>query len=187
MPTLGTTALPGLSRSAACHRGRWRRASQGLDVSHARTLSIVRTPAFRGAAFLGKFDHRRTSPGSSTIGEERPFGQVRLLGPIEYACAWYAQQSNLTALSQRQFDAVLTALLSLIANDAEAAELYRRKLLHDADDPLGGALSNRTRDGLRHLVSAWAEQGPSAAAEAFHAQLAESSLLSQVARSSHHF
>lgn len=123
--------------------------------------------------------------GGSSLSGDRSFGQVRLLGPIEFTCAWYAQQNNLGALSQRQFDAVLTALLSLVSSDAQAADLYRRKLLHDADEPLGGALSNRTRDGLRALVETWESSGPDAAADAFHAQLSETSLLLQVARQSH--
>lgn len=123
--------------------------------------------------------------GSATVTADRSFGQVRQLGPIEFACAWYAQPNSLGALSQRQFTAVVTALLSLVTSDAEAEALYRRKLAHDSEDPLGGALSNRTRDGLRSLVDAWTTSGPEAAAEAFHATLAEDSLLSQIARPSH--
>lgn len=125
--------------------------------------------------------------GSPSIGSDRSFGQVRQLGPIEFTCAWYAQPNDLGALSQRQFNTVLTPLLSLVASDSTAQELYRRKLVHDSEDPLTGALSNRTREGLRHLVNAWETSGPQAAADAFHAALSETSLLSQVARPSHFF
>jgi len=121
--------------------------------------------------------------GGSALGGDRSFGQVRLLGPIEYLCAWYGQPSNLDALSQRQFDTMLVALLELMESDADAAALYRRKLLHDADDPLDGTLSNRTRDALRALVGGWDDNRPDKAIEAFHEALRATSLLFQLARS----
>lgn len=120
--------------------------------------------------------------GSSTIANDRSFGRVRLLGPIEYLCAWYAQPSNLEALSRRQFDTMLIALMELVANDERAADLYRQKLLHDAADPLDGALSNRTRDALRALVEGWERGRPDEGVDAFHDTLSSASLLFQIAR-----
>ena len=121
--------------------------------------------------------------GASTLGGDSPFGQVRRLGPIEYVCAWYAQPSNLPPLSRGQLDTVLGALVGLVSSDARAAELYRRKLEHDADDPLGGALSRRTRGALLALVRTWEASGSrTAAVSAFLDALSETSLLSELAK-----
>lgn len=126
--------------------------------------------------------------GGASFGASAPFGQIRQLGPIEYVCAWYAQPSNLPTLSQAQLDTVLGALLRLVSSDVRATELYRRKLEHDAHDPLGGALSNRTREAVRELVSAWrdADGGGQDAArlavEAYLDTLGRTSLLGEMAR-----
>ena len=121
--------------------------------------------------------------GSTTLSGDSAFGQVRLLGPIEYVCAWYAQPSNQPPLAEHQFDTILTSLLGLVGTDARAAALYRRKLESDADDPLGGALSNRTRGAIRELVAAWNDEGgPEPAVRAFREALRESSLLNELAR-----
>ena len=125
--------------------------------------------------------------GGASVGASAPFGQVRQLGPIEYVCAWYAQPSNLPTLSRAQLDTVLGALLRLVSSDARAAELYRRKLEHDADDPLGGALSNRTREAVRELVGAWRgadddDDVARAAVAAYLDALGRTSLLGEMAR-----
>ena len=121
--------------------------------------------------------------GATRVTGDGAFGQVRRLGPIEYVCAWYAQPSDQSPLSRAQLDTILGALLRLVSSDARAAELYRRKLAHDADDPLGGALSNRTRGAMRDLVSAWeATDRPEAAVTAYLDALADTSLLTQLAR-----
>ena len=121
--------------------------------------------------------------GSTAITGDSAFGQVRLLGPIEYVCAWYAQPSNQPPLAEHQFDTILVSLLRLVGTREQAAALYRRKLESDADDPLGGALSNRTRGALRELVAAWTDTAaPLEAVHAFRDALRETSLLNELAR-----
>ena len=46
--------------------------------------------------------------------------------------------------------------MDLVASSREARALYCEKLLADVDDPLSGALTRQTREGLRALATAWA-------------------------------
>jgi len=80
---------------------------------------------------------------------------TRSLGPVEYLCAWHAEPGVQQALSAPNFDRALRSLLALVSQTGAARSLYCERLRAVADDPLGGALSRGTRDGLRQLASAW--------------------------------
>lgn len=92
---------------------------------------------------------------------------ARRLGPVEYLCSWHAQGEGGHGLPAVAFDRTLRALLHLLSQDAHAKQLYCDKLQADADDPLGGSLTRRTRDGLRNLTRAWREGDAQAAVDAF--------------------
>jgi len=111
--------------------------------------------------------------GASRVPQSSPFGQVRTLGPIEYVCAWHGQPSSLTVLPDERFDTIVTSLLTLVAAHRPAAELYARKLLSDAEDPLGGSLGGATREGLGELARAWLDgASPLEASAAFRRAVA---------------
>lgn len=93
--------------------------------------------------------------GSSTETGDTAFGQSRRLGPIEFVCAWYAQPSTESPMSQQQFTLILESLLSLVSADDTAKQLYCFKLKADAEDELGGSLSSRTRSALNDLADSW--------------------------------
>ncbi|HET9646382.1 MAG TPA: hypothetical protein VFP68_24185 [Burkholderiaceae bacterium] len=101
---------------------------------------------------------RRSAWGSSApMNSNAAYGRTRSLGPLEYLCAWYAQTDPPRALSAAQFHTAARALMELIASSREARLLYCEKMLADSDDPIGGALSRRTREALRALAHAWSE------------------------------
>ena len=122
--------------------------------------------------------------GSSSFTGDSAFGQSRRLGPIEFVCAWYAQTSNELPISQQQFSNILDSLLSLVATDAKAKQMYCHKLLADAEDPLGGSLSSKTRAGLQQLTHRWQanlpEDGNTTVIDAFLEALQSESLLNQI-------
>ncbi|MFK7994274.1 MAG: hypothetical protein AB8B87_09055 [Granulosicoccus sp.] len=122
--------------------------------------------------------------GSSSLTGDSAFGQSRRLGPIEFVCAWYAQPSSESPMSQQQFSTILESLLSLVASDASAKNLYCYKLLADAEDPLGGSLSSQTRAGLINMTNQWQQTAPeepnTSAIEAFLSALQQESLLNQI-------
>jgi hypothetical protein len=84
------------------------------------------------------------------------YAQPRSLGPIEYLCAWHAQAEPPHALAPEHFHVAARAVMGLVAASREARMLYCEKLLADANDPLAGALTRRTRNALRALAGAWA-------------------------------
>lgn len=94
-------------------------------------------------------------PGAPT--SATTFSQGRSLGPIEYLCAWYAQPSGRSPLHMSDFKQGLAGLLRLFSQDATAKQAYATKLTSDVSDPLGGALSSRTRVALKALVEQWAD------------------------------
>ena len=81
--------------------------------------------------------------------------QTRSLGPIEYLCAWHAQQSGPSPLPAAAFDTASKAVISLVSSDPQARALYCAKLRQDIEDPLGGSLTRTTRSGLSALVASW--------------------------------
>jgi hypothetical protein len=85
------------------------------------------------------------------------YGSARSLGPIEYLCAWYAQEATERALSAEQFHAGAGAVMDLVAASREARALYCEKLLADVDDPIGGMLTRSTRAALRALATTWGQ------------------------------
>jgi hypothetical protein len=89
-------------------------------------------------------------------------GRTRSLGPIEYLCAWHAQQSGPSPLPAVTFDRVATSVIALVSTDPQARALYCAKLREDIDDPLGGSLTRSTRAGLSALVAAWEHGAPPA-------------------------
>ncbi len=124
--------------------------------------------------------------GSRSFTGDSAFGQSRQLGPIEFVCAWYAQPSTESPMSQQQFSIILESLLSLVSADNDAKNLYCHKLLSDADDPLGGSLSSQTRAGLSQMVAAWQATSPAesntSAVDAFLQALQSESLLHQISQ-----
>lgn len=103
-------------------------------------------------------------------------GGSRAMGPIEYLCAWHAQPDARGPLSATAFDRAARALLGLVSHSDTARRLYCTKLLADAEDPLGGSWSRRTRSALRAMAERWRNAGgmppTRAAAEAVDAFLA---------------
>ncbi|MFK7855245.1 MAG: hypothetical protein AB8B79_14075 [Granulosicoccus sp.] len=122
--------------------------------------------------------------GSSSFTGDSAFGQSRRLGPVEFVCAWYAQPSSETPMSQQQFSLILESLLSLVASDSTAKQLYCYKLIADAEDPLGGSLSSQTRTGLLEMVKKWqtipTDESNASAVDAFLSALQQESLLNQI-------
>lgn len=120
--------------------------------------------------------------GSSSVIGDTAFGQTRVLGPIEYACAWYAQGGTAQALTRLQFTQIINSLLRLVGANTTAKDHYCQKLQGDIDDPIGGALSNTTRDALQALITQWQrDDKPILAIDAFISALQPQSLLDQVA------
>lgn len=124
--------------------------------------------------------------GSSAITGDSAFGQSRRLGPIEFVCAWYAQPSSESPMLQQQFVNILESLLSLVSADENAKQLYAHKLISDAEDPLGGALSRQTRSGLIQMTERWlatsANDSQHEPINAFLSALQEESLLHQISQ-----
>jgi len=99
---------------------------------------------------------------------------TRIMGPIEYLCAWHAQPDSRGQLNVAAFDRAARALLGLVSHSDSARRLYCAKLLADAEDPLGGAWSRGTRQALQTLARTWAagSNPQRAAADAVDAFLA---------------
>lgn len=93
--------------------------------------------------------------GSASVTGDTAFGQTRVLGPIEYACAWFAQGGTTQPLSLQQFTYIMSSLLRLVHSNDNAKTFYCQKLQGDIDDPISGALSNSTRQGLQALIDTW--------------------------------
>jgi hypothetical protein len=136
------------------------RAAVALALVHA--LRTGRLPVGRRVAW----------GGTSASSDASSFGRTRSLGPLEYLCAWHAQDESDSALTAGQFEAAARALMDLISASREARLLYCGKLIADAEDPLGGALSRNVREALRALATAWAQgASPAEAATRFLAAL----------------
>jgi hypothetical protein len=97
--------------------------------------------------------------GGHAVEGRSPGGHTRSLGPIEYLCAWHAQQSGPEPLPAAAFDTAAKAVVSLVSSDPQARALYCAKLRQDIDDPLGGSLTRSTRAGLSALVATWEAGG----------------------------
>lgn len=93
--------------------------------------------------------------GSSDPVGSTSFARYRSLGPLEYLCSWYAQPNALQPLSAGALSTALSGLLSLINTFDKGRLLYQQKLLSDSNDPLTGALTAQTRNGLRELAIHW--------------------------------
>lgn len=110
---------------------------------------------------------RRSAWGASAAAPvDSVFGRTRCLGPIEFLCAWHAQDDSDSGLPAEQFDAAARAVMDLIGASDEARSLYCEKLLADADNPLGGTLRRDTREALRALATAWSKGASSIEASA---------------------
>jgi len=121
--------------------------------------------------------------GSASLTGDSAFGQTRVLGPIEYVCAWYAQGNYTGPLSVTQLHTILSSMMKLVSTSDAAKSLYCQKLQGDIEDPLGGALSNQTRAGLQELIDLWIHSDNIAdAVDAFLSTLHTQSPLSQIAK-----
>lgn len=119
--------------------------------------------------------------GASTLQTDTAFGQSRNLGPIEYLCTWYAQPTGQPPMTKAAFTQMATSLLRLIESDKDAKSMYCMKLAADAEDPLSGSMSSRTRSGLSVLANTWAGgAAPDDAVEQYLNALQETSLLDQL-------
>lgn len=127
---------------------------------------------------------RLSAWGSESPTGDSAFGQTRVLGPIEYVCAWYAQGGTAQPLSPQQFTLIITSLLSLVASNNTAKRFYCQKLQGDIDDPISGTLSNKTRQALQELIEVWAHSDGSEndAIDAFVTALQSESLLNTIAK-----
>lgn len=126
---------------------------------------------------------RLSAWGSGSLTGDSAFGQTRVLGPIEYVCAWYAQGGNAQPLSLQQFNQIMVSLLSLVATNDTAKNFYCQKLQGDIDDPMSGALSNTTRQGLQELIEVWTQSDNiDDAVDTFVSSLQSESLLNTISR-----
>lgn len=126
---------------------------------------------------------RLSAWGSASVTGDSAFGQTRVLGPIEYVCAWYAQGGTAQPLSLLQFSHIMTSLLGLVAANSTAKDFYCQKLQGDIDDPMSGALSNATRQGLQELIEVWQHSDSiSDCIDAFVSSLQSESLLNTIAK-----
>ena len=122
---------------------------------HAARAAVARTLVH--ALRSGRLPSgRRQAWGAGAASLCAAFAGARSLGPIEYLCVWHAQADDAQALPAPAFESLAVAVLALVEADGDARALYARKLLADADDPLDGALTRRTRLALRDMASAWA-------------------------------
>ena len=129
----------------------------GRHGDHAAKAAVAR--ALVHALRTGRLPSgRRSAWGAGAPGAQASaWGRARHLGPLEYLCAWHAQTEPACALSAAQFHIAARALMDLIACNPQARLLYCEKLLADAGDPIGGALSRATREALRALALAWSQ------------------------------
>lgn len=121
------------------------RARSAVAQTLVHALSTGRIPSGRLYAWGG--GHGTDGQGSASV--------TRSLGPIEYLCAWHAQQSGPAPLPTATFDTAARAVISLVSVDDHARALYCAKLRQDINDPLGGAMTRSTRAALSALVDAW--------------------------------
>jgi hypothetical protein len=134
----------------------------GRHGDHAARAAVARAlvHALRTGRLPGG---RRNAWGArAALDADSAYGRTRSLGPLEYLCAWLAQDESEPALTARQFDAAARALMDLVSASRDARLLYCEKLLADVDDPIGGALTRQTREAIRALATAWAEGAASA-------------------------
>jgi len=138
----------------------------GQHGDHAACAAVAR--ALVHALRTGRLPSgRRNAWGANASTQTAAgFGSTRIMGPIEFLCAWHTQADPVRALTSAQFDAAARSLMNLIATSDEARLLYCEKLLADVDDPIGGALTRGTRQALRALATAWAEGASSSDASA---------------------
>ncbi len=134
----------------------------GRHGDHAACAAVAR--ALVHALRTGRLPSGRRSAWGARIGVDTAYGSVRLLGPLEYLCAWHSQAEPALALPAETFHTAARGLMELFGASAEARALYCEKLLAEADDPLAAALSRRTRDGLRALARAWSAGADAAVA-----------------------
>jgi hypothetical protein len=129
----------------------------GRQGDHAAKAAVAR--ALVHALRTGRLPSGRRSAwgAEGADGAGAAWGRTRQLDPLEYLCAWHAQTDPVCALSAEQFHMAARALMDLVACCPEARLLYCEKLLADAGDPIGGALSRSTREALRALAQAWSQ------------------------------
>jgi hypothetical protein len=85
----------------------------------------------------------------------------RTFGPIEYLTAWLGQGTQRIRLGAEIYKKTLQRLIELINFDADARQLYPRKLAADSQLELEGIYMRGTRDRLAAIATAWS-QGMSA-------------------------
>ncbi len=149
--------------------------TQATDLVAATLVDCIRT----GRLPSGKL----SAWGSASLTGDSAFGQTRILGPIEYACAWYAQGGLAQPLTRQQFTHIMSSLLKLVSCNPLAKVHYCQKLQGDIDDPISGALSNTTRQGLQALIQSWQNNDTAdVAVEAFINELQTESMLDIIAK-----
>jgi hypothetical protein len=127
----------------------------GKNGDHGARAAVAN--ALVHALRTGRLPSGRRSAWGASAQADAAFGSRRSLGPLEYLCAWHAQADAAQALGADQFYAAACPVMELIGASKEARLLYCEKLIADANDPLGGALTRQTREALRTLATAWAE------------------------------
>jgi len=149
--------------------------SQSKQLTASTLVECIRT---------GRLPSGRLSAwGSASLTGDSSFGQTRVLGPIEYVCAWYAQGGTAHPLSLQQLSHILTSLLTLVESNSTAKDFYCQKLQGDIDDPMSGALSNTTRQGIQELIDTWQRSDKlSDCIDAFVSSLQSESLLNTIAK-----
>lgn len=71
-------------------------------------------------------------------------------------------------MTRQEFLHAAESVMRLVSADDEAQQLYGRKLLADAAQPLEGAMSRTTRRAVEAMATAWlAGVGPALAAQRF--------------------
>lgn len=156
---------------------------QFADSQSKRLLATTLVECIRS----GRLPSGRLSAwGSASNTGDSAFGQIRVLGPIEYVCAWYAQGGTTQPLSLQQFSEIMHSLLGMVATNDTAKSFYCQKLQGDIDDPMSGALSNSTRQGLQEMIELW-QQSDSIkdCIDAFVSSLQSDSMLNTIAKGPH--
>jgi hypothetical protein len=146
----------------------------GQHGDHAACAAVARTLVH--ALRTGRLPSGRCGVWGAAVHEDasRVYRTTRSLGPIEFLCVWHAQAEPGQTLAAEHFHVAARAVMALVSSSPEARLLYCDKLLADADDPLSGALTRRTRCGLRALASAWGGgASPDDASACFLAALAD--------------
>lgn len=142
----------------------------GRQGDHGARAAVAR--ALVHALRTGRLPSGRRQAWGGGLAPGHAFGATRLLGPLEFVCAWHAQGVGAEALPAADFESAAGALMDLVSASPQARALYCEKLIAEVDDPLGGALARPTRAALRALALAWqAGQGSAQAAAEFAAAL----------------